>query len=276
MTTPDEGGVVVTIVGSGSLLPSAARGSASHHIETPGRRILLDCGSGALHGLARRGIDWRAIDVVALTHRHIDHVGDLAPLLAAYRYDGRTRPLTLVGPEDVRAFLARLARAHGRWVLDGGYPLDVVPMGGGDVHRVGDVRIRAFSTAHTEQSIAFRVEHPQATVAYTGDTGPTHGLGGWLLGSEVVITECALPDPPNMDTHLSPLGVAKLLAECTPSVALLTHVYPPHDPESFRETVIDSLRAMGADGTRVIAAHDGTICRARAGSATVDRPSGGR
>lgn len=264
----------MTVVGSGTLLPSAMRLSACHHVATPESRILLDCGTGALHGLAHLGLDWRALDVVALTHRHVDHVGDLVALLAAYRQVGRTRPLTLVGPAGIRTFLVRLARAYGRWVLDGGYRLDVVPLEGGEVAAAGDVKIRAFSVEHTDDSIALRVEHRNATVGYTGDTGPTRGLGAWLSGCDVLITECSLEDPPRMTSHMSPLGVAKLLAECRPPVALLTHVFAPHDPEVFRDTVLDALRAKGGDHTEVIAAQDGTMCRARAGSVTVDRPPG--
>ena len=38
--------------------------------------LLVDCGSGALHGLAATDVGYEGIGTVLLTHHHLDHVSD--------------------------------------------------------------------------------------------------------------------------------------------------------------------------------------------------------
>jgi len=251
------------VVGSGTLLPSADRASASFHIRAAEVSILLDAGSGALHGLARADLDWRTLDAVAVTHFHTDHVSDLPALLSAWKYEGSGRPLDLIGPQGLRTFLARLADAYGSWILDPGRPTTVVELSDDDVwrSRSGAFGLRSAPTRHTEESVALRAAIDGLTVGYTGDAGPSEDLAGFLAGATLLIAECALDDPPRIDTHLSPGSVAKLASIARPELLLLTHVYPPLRPEG----AVASVRE-GYEG-RIEAARDGM--RIRLGSAGV-------
>jgi len=71
----------LTVIGSGTGAPSLRRGSPSLALQAAGRLLVLDLGAGALRSLLRLGLNFSAIDVLALTHLHPDHVGDLIPLL---------------------------------------------------------------------------------------------------------------------------------------------------------------------------------------------------
>jgi ribonuclease BN (tRNA processing enzyme) len=252
----------VTILGSGTLVPNASRHSAAHLVETGGALLLMDCGPGSLHGLAEHGVDWKALTHVAISHYHNDHVGDLSALLFALKWNvGPARgdePLTLVGPVGFGAFLKRLAEAHGDHVLDPGFPLNVVEVdeGSGLEDLARGLGLRCLSTPHTAESIAFRVETAVGAVSYTGDTGPSETLGSFLRGSRVLIAECALTDPPEMELHLSPRGLAALALEAEPDLLVVTHVYPPTVPEDAARGVVGA----GFDGT-VVAGRDGlAIC----------------
>ena len=80
------------VIGSGTGVPSLRRGSPSLALKAAGRLLVLDLGAGALRSLLRLGPNFSAIDVLALTHLHPDHVGDLIPFLFATRYSlGYTR-----------------------------------------------------------------------------------------------------------------------------------------------------------------------------------------
>ena len=46
---------VLTVIGSGTLVPSGRRSSPCHLLETEDSLLLLDAGPGAVHGLARHG-----------------------------------------------------------------------------------------------------------------------------------------------------------------------------------------------------------------------------
>jgi len=247
---------VLTVLGSGTLLPDAARCSAAFHLEVQGRGILLDCGTGTLHGLARWGVAWRDIDLVAISHYHTDHVGDLAALLAALKFSGRARPLTLIGPLGFRDFLGRLAAAFGAYVLDPGFDVRVVELSESD-HWNGDwigTSVRCCPTPHTEESVAFRVVGTWGSLGYTGDTGPSTDVADFLAGCVVIVAECALGDPPDLGTHLSPRTVASLAQRAVPKLLVLSHVYPPQTPDDALARVKESYEGeavVARDGLRM-------------------------
>ena len=71
----------LTVIGSGTGVPSLRRGSPCLALKAAGRLLVLDLGAGSLRSLLRYGLDFSAIDVLALTHLHPDHVGDLLSLI---------------------------------------------------------------------------------------------------------------------------------------------------------------------------------------------------
>jgi len=258
-----------TVLGSGTLLPDDRHHSPAHLVETASVRLLLDCGSGTLHGFDRHRVAWRGITHLAISHFHTDHVGDLAPLLFALRHGvrpGREAPLHLLGPPGTRGLVERLAGAHGDFVTDPGFPLEVVelPRAGRWEDPRGGFLLHTHPTPHTRESIAYRVEAGGETVGYTGDTGPSDELGAFFRGASLLVSECSLADPPELDTHLSPRSVARLAREASPDLLLLTHVYPPLRPHK----VPGLVREAGWEG-RVEVAMDGTVVEASGGNAVL-------
>jgi ribonuclease BN (tRNA processing enzyme) len=100
--------------------------------------------------------------------------------------------------------------------------------------------------------VAYRLDLGSAVVGYTGDTGPSEGVAAFLKGCDVLISECALTDPPEWDLHLSPVGVNEIASVAKPGLLVLTHVYPPLEPEDAASQVT----AAGYGG-QVLAAKDG-------------------
>jgi ribonuclease BN (tRNA processing enzyme) len=221
----------LTVVGSGTAAPHPRRVGASFHVRREGVRLLLDCGPGALHHLARFALPWDRLTHVALTHFHTDHIGDLPALLFALRYTlpvPRQEALTIIGPAGTRALLERLAAAFGPYVLEPGFPLVVEEIGGeAPLPLAPGVELRAAPTPHTAASVAYRLETPSGALGYTGDTGASEALGDLFEGVHFLITECSLPDEHAMATHLTPARAAALARRARPARLLLTHLYPP-------------------------------------------------
>ena len=76
----------LTTIGTGTAAPAPARVCSAQLVEAGEARLLLDCGSGAVHRMAQLGLDWMGITHVALTHFHADHTTDIATLFFAWRY----------------------------------------------------------------------------------------------------------------------------------------------------------------------------------------------
>jgi len=250
---------VLTIVGAGTLVPDGARHSAAHHLQLEGASVLVDCGPGTTHGLARYGIPWQDLSHVVLSHWHNDHVGDLPALLFALRHglgSPRSRPLTLLGPEGLSHLLERLAAALGDHVLDPGFEVRVVEVAPGEKYEdagAGFV-LTCHATPHTPESLAYRVEGVWGALGYTGDTGPSAALAAFLAGCDVLVAECTLPDDRAAETHLSPASLAALADVASPSLLVMVHVGPlqtPGEAESRVRAAYPGHIVAAADGLRV-------------------------
>ena len=247
----------MTVVGSGTLVPSGERSSPAHLVECGDVRLLLDAGPGTVHGLARHGAAWWKISHIVFTHYHTDHFGDLPHLLFALKWAppaSRTRPLHVLGPPGLLDRIEALRRAHGDFMVRPGFELVYEEVDREGSWEGGDAspKLRFHPVPHTESSVAVRLEVGGRTVGYTGDTGPDNELGAFLRHVDLLISECAYSDPAPEGLHLSPASVAAMAVAARPGILVLTHVYPPLDPRSVPALV----SAAGFRG-RVVSADDG-------------------
>lgn len=251
----------MTVLGSGTLVPDDARRSASHLVEGPGWALLLDCGAGSVHGMSRFGVDPRSVTHVALSHFHVDHMGDLPHLLFSFAHAPpapRQAPLRILGPSGLRERLDGLGRVFGSSLRDPPYPLLVEELAPPALWAdpVRDLRLRCHPTGHTPEAVAWRVEAGRRSVGYTGDTGPDPSVADFLSGVDLLIAECAYPDPPPWNGHLTPVGVAGFAARARPGRILLTHLYPELDraavPRQVRDAGWEGGVELAEDGTRVV------------------------
>jgi ribonuclease BN (tRNA processing enzyme) len=223
--------VRLVTLGTGTVALTAARVCSGHYVEAGPARVLLDCGSGVAHRLAELGIPWRELTHVALTHFHLDHIGDFATLVFAWKYGdlpGRSAPLTLVGPAGTSALLERLVAAFGDWLREPGFPLIVHEIAPGEALDLGDdATLRATKSPHTEESVAYAIERGGRRIVYTGDTAFEAALGEWARGADLLLCECSLPAAMAVPTHLTPEQCGALAAIAQPKHLVLTHFYPP-------------------------------------------------
>ncbi len=253
-------GARFTVLGSGTLLPDDDRRSAAHLLDAGGRRILLDCGSGTVHGFERHGVEWSSLTHLVFSHYHTDHVGDVAPLLFALKHGvrpPRTDPLTVLGPPGLHDVWEGLRRAFGDHLDDPGFPLEVAEVSRSGSRRVAPgLRLSVHPTPHTENSVAQRWEGEGWAVGYTGDTGPDEALGDFLAGVDLLVCECSVPDDSDVETHMRPRDVAALARRAAPRLLVTTHVYPPLVPDDVpglvRERGFAGRAVAGSDGVEVV------------------------
>ena len=66
---------------AGGPLPVAGRAGISSALIVGQRVFVIDCGRGVSSAFVDRGLDFRQLEAVFLTHFHADHIGDLPGLL---------------------------------------------------------------------------------------------------------------------------------------------------------------------------------------------------
>jgi ribonuclease BN (tRNA processing enzyme) len=240
------------ILGAGTALPLPTRNAAAYWVELDGRGILLDPGPGALIRLVTSGhgpADVDGIDTVLLTHLHIDHCNDLAPLLFALHspIPTSTAPLQLFGPPGTASFLARLKELYGAWIQPAKRELQVTEIDPGQVlcaaaeqdsgwtgdPIAGTARIQAYPVLHpqdrfSQQCLCYRFTDQAGTcVTYSGDTEPCPGLEEASRAVDLLVVECSTPDELATPGHMTPSRVGQLAAATSPGHVVLTHIYPP-------------------------------------------------
>ncbi len=245
------------VLGSGTGVPSLRRGSPAYAVQAAGRLILLDLGSGACRALLRHDLNFSQVDLIALSHLHPDHIGDLVPFFFASHYSlGYTRqePFWLLAARGFRDFHQRLKGAFGNWVEapPGLLQLQELNPDGPDQINWDGLTIKSAPVNHIAGSLAYRVEAAGRALVYSGDTDVSDSLVELARGADLLILECA--NPFKVPGHLSPAEAGRLAAQAGVPRLLLTHFYPPCDEVDIialaaREFPGEILRAE--DGLRV-------------------------
>lgn len=221
--------ITLVTAGTGTVAPSASRTSAAHWVEAGSVRLLMDCGAGAMHSLARARLDWAGVTHVAITHFHADHFGELPALIFALRHATvRKDPLVLLGPVGTVELMRRVSRGFGEWVLDPGFPLVMLDLHPDEPFPLsGDVTLETHAVPHTNESVALSVRAGALRLVYTGDTGPDEDLGRWAKGCDLLLAECSLPEAMAIAIHLTPAQAGALARQAEARKLVLTHFYPP-------------------------------------------------
>jgi ribonuclease Z len=106
--------------GTAGSVPTARRGLPALLLRAGGDRILFDCGEGTQQQLLR-SVGLPELDVIFITHYHLDHWLGIIGILKTFDLRGRDRPLTVYGPPGLKALLDAMRPAWGRVT----YPLSL-------------------------------------------------------------------------------------------------------------------------------------------------------
>ena len=242
------------VLGSGTGVPSQRRGAPAYAVKAAGRLLLLDLGSGACRALLRHDLNFSQVDVIALSHLHPDHIGDLVPFLFASHYAlGYTRqePFWLLAARGFQNFHERLKAAFGQWVEapPGLLQLRELEPEKSDRFVWEDLIIKSAPVNHIHGSLAYRLETGGRSLVYSGDTDVSDSLVELARGADLLVLECA--NPFKTPGHLTPEEAGALAARAGVGRLALTHFYPPCD-----EVDVVALAAKEFAG-EIIRAEDG-------------------
>jgi ribonuclease BN (tRNA processing enzyme) len=229
MTSPMR----LTVLGSGTCVPSLKRNAPGALLEAADQKLLVDCGSGTLLQLERAGGSYRTVDAVFITHTHPDHVTDLVPLLHALDHTPdfeRTRSLRIVGPPAVRTWLEQCApRLLG---APRSFALELVDMP--SALGFGALHVSSCPTRHTDASLAYRFEHDGRALVLTGDAEHDDGLVRLARGADLLVADCSFPDELRVAGHMTASDCGRLATAAGVKHLVLSHLYPTRFPEEHR------------------------------------------
>jgi ribonuclease Z len=264
--------VEITLLGTGSPLPSPDRAGPATLVRAGGATLLVDCGRGVVMRLAAAGVLPVGLTAVLLTHLHSDHITDLNDVITTQwvMAPGPT-PLAVVGPPGTRqvvdGLLAMLGpdkqyRLDHHADLNEGPAVDVTEVAPGDVLELGGATVTVHETDHrpVTPTVGFRVEHGGAVAAVAGDTVPCAGLDALCAGADLYVQTViredlvrAIPSPrlqDILDYHSTVEQAGQTAARAGVGTLVLTHYVPPLTPGD--EEAWRALAAAHYDGPIVV------------------------
>ncbi|MFB6310930.1 MAG: MBL fold metallo-hydrolase [Salinirussus sp.] len=233
----------LTFLGTGSAMPTGDRMQTGLLLQTGGKALVVDCGSGALHSLARTSVGYAGADTVLLTHHHLDHVSDLMPLLKARWLDGETE-LTVVGPPGTSDLVDGLLSVHEYMQDRVDLTLRDLEAGAGP-YEVDGFDVAARETQHSMQCYAYRFTESGReggpSIVFSGDTEADPGLVSFADGAAVLVHDCSFPDDVDVSNHPTPASLGQALAEADVDLGrvYLTHFYP--HSEGKHDEMLESI-----------------------------------
>jgi len=222
----------ITILGSGTCVPSLVRNPCSFLMKTGGEKLLFDCGPGVMRRLLEIGVSIFDISHIFLSHFHPDHIGELASFLFALKYpapSSQKQPLTIVAGQGFKSFFEHLKTVYGNWIVLPPDRFTVVELDTkkADHHTFPSFSVSSMPVAHRPESLAYRIvdAHGKALV-YSGDSDVCGGLTAIATDADLMICESAFPDDQKIDGHLTPSLAGRIAQAANVKRLVLTHFYP--------------------------------------------------
>jgi ribonuclease BN (tRNA processing enzyme) len=244
----------LTVLGSGTIVPSQVRRATTLMLEGGGEDILVDCGPGALQALEDSGKSYRNLHRVLLTHFHPDHTLGLGRLFSAIKNDASVTEqhwIVIYGPEGLEKFISGWDSLYGSIVPDDD-TLNLVVMEPGYETDIGDMMITAGPAEHGGRpALAYRIDMGDKSIVYTGDTSRTESLDRFASGADLLVSECSFPDEAPAEGHMTPAMVGEMASAAGAGAVLLVHMYPffgEVDPAAEVKRRFNGMVTTGRDG----------------------------
>ncbi|MBM7454950.1 ribonuclease Z [Oceanisphaera litoralis] len=237
----------MTLLGTGSPVPSSTRYGMSTLVQAGGLNLVFDAGRGAPVRMTQAGIPLGDIDGVFITHFHSDHVNGLSDIwMTGYvpAFGGRPGDLHLYGPTGLEELAAGLRHAHADdievRVADGELERHTTGLIAhefaepGVIFEQDGVTVTMFEVQHDpdhaiEPAMGYRVDYNERSVLISGDTIPhenviKYGTGVDLLIHEVAEFEDITALPEVYAHHTNPRQAGEIFTTTAPRLAVYSHI----------------------------------------------------
>jgi ribonuclease BN (tRNA processing enzyme) len=240
-------GTWLQVLGSGGPEATDGRASTGYLLWHDGKaRVLVDFGTGSLLHYEQSAARIEDLDVVLISHFHVDHSNDLAGLVKASYFTQRTQQLPLFGPDGnervpgasafvqvllgengAYRYLADFLSGEAAWQL---IPEDVPSSGNVETFRslFPDLTVTALPVRHGPiPALAWRVRLGDRVLAFSGDmSGESGNLPRLAENADILVAHNAVPEGAvgaARALHMPPSVIGKIAAQAGVKQLVLSH-----------------------------------------------------
>jgi len=211
-------------------------------------RLHIDPGPGALVQATKRKLDPTKLDAVILSHRHLDHSGDVNAMIEAMTQGGFKPRGKLFAPADALdddPVVLRYLRQ---------YPQEIITLEQGGKYEAGGITFRTpLRLRHGAETYGFVFHASEGSIGYIADTEYFPELAD-AFRADYLIINVLRREPTEELQHMSVPQAQELITAIKPRVAILTHF----GMTVWRAKPWEIAEKMSQDtGIKVIAARDG-------------------
>ena len=239
--------VALQVLGSGGPEMGDKRASSAYVVWIDGKaKILIDFGGGASLRFEEVGTKIADLDVILLTHLHVDHTADIPALLKAAFFTRASGELHLYGPNEnnfmpsTQDFVNRLFEDEkGAWQylgdhLDGSARLQLKAHTIKETRKVtriykqGDITIDAITVHHGPiPAVAYRVNVGNKSITFSGDmNGDYHTLEKLAKNTDILVAHNAVPKGATgvaAQLHMTPDIIGQIAQKAQVKRVVLSH-----------------------------------------------------
>ena len=200
------------------MFATPERACSGYLVETGGKRIWLDAGSGTWRNLLGL-IGFDTIDAIVLTHRHPDHTTDVFQCFHARRYGTAERlpKIPLFAPAET---LDRLTA----FSTDLNESFDLEAVADGDSVELGGA-VSFVKMAHPVETLGVRIDSAGSVCAYSADSGPDADFETLAHGANVLLSQATFQDSdPEREGHTRASEPGSLADSVGVERLVLTHL----------------------------------------------------
>jgi ribonuclease BN (tRNA processing enzyme) len=232
-------GLNFTFIGTGNAF--APGGSCYNGFLVDGRH-LFEAPPTAVVSLNKLGADLNEVESITVSHHHGDHFLGLPFILLHWKYQGRKKPVRIIGPPGTRELTEDIGLKVYPGLLDITYEIDWVEARPGQRVRAGDLSLEPVEVVHDTRlalTLGYACELAGQRFAYTGDSAYCDGVLDLARHGGVLISECASLDE-TIDVHMNLRDdIPRVRAVMQPdSPLILTHLGPNITADGLANTTI--------------------------------------
>jgi len=235
----------IVVLGSGGSAESANRACSSYLVNS---EIVIDAGPGSYKNFLRYGGNPLKIKYFLISHLHGDHFFDIGAFFWGMSYQGRTEPVTVIGPKGVKEAFDSLIKFANTPKTFMRFDVQYTEIEPGKNLKLDSLKLSTESGKHSVQDIAYRV----GPLCYTGDTSPNESIVRLCKKASLLIHESSgfaeNEEYLNSVGHSSARQAATEALQASVKKLLLTHIPPSisnyiakmkaEAVKLFRETII--------------------------------------